>query len=126
MVLDNEYKVQLQKAVEALDAVKAKTLADLERDLQGKQVLIMNEAKREIDVLNDQANAAKLHVLVEAQEQAKEDISHLTDKVAALGQLDTQHLLQSKTTTIITSQSQATGNTEATVVADQHQVALKG
>ena len=116
LVIDNEYKLQLQKAVEALDAVKAKTLAELERELQGKQVAIMAEAKREIDVLNDQANAAKLHALVEAQEQSSKDISNLADQVAVLGQLDTQNLLQSTTTTIITSQSQAAGGAEAVVV----------
>jgi Zn-dependent oligopeptidase len=98
--------------------VKAKTLADLERDLQGKQQAIMLEAKQEIDALNDQANAAKLHALVEAQEQASKDISQLTDQVAVLGQLDTQNLLQSTTTTIITSQAQATGNTQAVPVTE--------
>ena len=124
LVIDNEYKLQLQKAVEALDAVKAKTLADLERDLQGQQQLIMAEAKQQIDVLNDQANAAKLHVLVEAQEQAKQDIAQLTDQVVVLGQQDTQHLLQSKTTTIITSQSQAAGHADAVLPTD-HALAVR-
>jgi len=55
----NEYRIQLQRAVEALDAAKAKSLADLERDLQEKQQLIMNEAKKQSDLLKDQANAAK-------------------------------------------------------------------
>jgi hypothetical protein len=115
LIIENEYKLQLQKAVEALDAVKAKTLADLERDLQVQQQAILAEAKREIDVINDQTNAAKLHALVEAQEQANKDISHLADQVSILGQKETQNLLQSTTTTIITSQSQATGNTETVV-----------
>lgn len=124
LIIDNEYKLQLQKAVEALDAVKAKTLADLERDLQAKQQAIMLDAKREIDVLNDQANAAKLHALVEAQEQGNKDIAQLADQVAVLGQLDTQNLLQSTTTTIITSQAQATGNTEAVVVVPVTETAV--
>ncbi|UJR32863.1 hypothetical protein I4U23_020324 [Adineta vaga] len=115
LVMDNEYKLQLQKAVEALDAVKAKTLADLEHDLQTKQQIIMADAKLQIDALNDQANAAKLHALVEAQEQAKQNISNLADQVGVLGQQETQHLLESKTTTIITSQSQAQGQTEAII-----------
>jgi hypothetical protein len=38
--------------------------------------------------------------------------------VAVLGQLDTQNLLQSTTTTIITSQAQATGNTQAVPVTE--------
>lgn len=123
LVIDNEYKLQLQKAVEALDAVKAKTLADLERDLQAKQQVIMIEAKREIDLLNDEANAAKLHALVEAQEQANKDIAQLADQVAVMGQLDTQNLLQSTTTTVITSQAQAAGATEAVVVVPTTQIA---
>jgi hypothetical protein len=124
LLIDNDYKMQLQKAVEALDVIKAKTLAELERDLQGQQQVIMIEAKQQIDALNDQANAAKLHVLVEAQEQAKQDIDHLTDQVAVLGQQDTQHLLQSKTTTIITSQSQASGHADA-IIAGDHAVAVR-
>jgi len=88
----------------------------------------MSDAKRQIDVLNDQANAAKVHVLVEAQEQAKHDISNLADQVAVLGQQDTQNLLQSTTTTTITSTSEAAGNTQtaiAAVVDNQMQVAVK-
>lgn len=145
LVIDNEYKLQLQKAVEALDKVKAQTLADLERQLQAKQQAIMIEAKREIDLLNDQANAAKLHALVEAQEQASKDIAQIADQVAVLGQLDTQNLLQSTTTTIIKSQAQATGIAEVVattpaietttvtvqreknlVADDQMQLAVKG
>ena len=116
----------MQKAVEALDATKAKTLAELERDLQAKQQAIMADAKREIDVLNDQANAAKLHALVELQEQANKDIAQLADQVTASGQLNTQNLLKSTTTTIITSQAQASGNAEANITAnDEMQIAVK-
>ena len=125
LVIDQDYKLQLQKAIEALDAVKAKTLADLERELQAQQQTIMADAKREIDLLNDEANAAKLNVLVEAQQQAKQDIDQLTDQVATLGQMDTHNLLQSKTTTVITSQSQAAGTAELTVASDQ-QIAVRG
>jgi hypothetical protein len=67
----------------------------------------MNEAKKQIDLLNDEANAAKLNVLVEAQEQAKQNITNLADQVGIIGQQETEHLLQSTTTTIITSQAQA-------------------
>jgi hypothetical protein len=73
------------------------------------------EAKREIDVLNEQANAAKLHALLEVQKQASKDIAHLADQVVVLGQQETQNLLQSTTTTVITSQAQTAGNTEAVV-----------
>ncbi len=85
---------------------------------------MMADAKREIDFLNDQANAAKLHALVEAQGQANKDIDQLADQMAASGQLDTHNLLQSTTTTIITSQAQATGNTEASVTAPVVETAI--
>jgi hypothetical protein len=124
LVIDNEYQIQLQRAVEALDAVKAKTLADLERDLQAKQQLIMGEAKRQIDTINDQANAAKLHALVEAQEQAKHEISNLADQVGIIGQQETQHLLQSTTTTTITSKSEAAGNTETVITVPVTETAI--
>jgi len=107
LIIDNDYKLQLQKTVEVLDGVKAKALADLEHDLHEKQRLILNEAKKQIDVLNDQANAAKLNALVHAQEQAKQDIDNLTNQVAAIGQQETENVLQSTTTTIITSEAQA-------------------
>ena len=127
LIIDHEYKLQLQKAIEALDAVKATTLSELERDLQGKQQVIMDEAKKQIDLLNEQANAAKLHALVEAQEQAKQDISHLTEQVAAIGQQETQNVLQSTTTTVITSEAQAVGHVEtvATAADAQLQAALE-
>ncbi|CAF1007611.1 unnamed protein product [Adineta ricciae] len=108
LIIDNEYKVQLKRAVQALDAVKAKTLADLERDLQVRQQKILNEAKKQIDLLNNQANADKLNVLIETQLQNKENIQNLTDQVLELNQQQTQHLLESTTTTIITSHAQAT------------------
>jgi F0F1-type ATP synthase membrane subunit b/b' len=68
-------------------------LANLERDLQEKQQLILNEAKKQIDLIND---------------QAKQTISNLADQVGAIGQQETEHILQSTTTTTITSQAQAT------------------
>ena len=124
--IDNEYKIQLQKAIEILDAVKAKALADLEHDLQGKQQVILNEAKKQIDLLNDQANVAKLNVLIEAQEQAKESIVNLANQVVAASQQEAENLLQSTTITIITSQAETAptidtpqGETAPTVVTPQ-------
>jgi hypothetical protein len=48
LIMNNEYKIQLQNTIEISDNVKAKALADLERDLQGKQQLIMNETKNKL------------------------------------------------------------------------------
>lgn len=120
LLIDNEYKIQLQKAIEVIDAVKAKGLADLEHDLKEKQQLILNEAKKQIDLLNEQANAAKLNVLIEAQEQAKENIDNLAIQVAAAGQQDTENILQSTTITIITSQAQA----EQTIVTEPQSITI--
>jgi hypothetical protein len=119
LLIDKEYKIQLQKAIEILDAVKAKALADLEHDLQGKQQAILNEAKKQIDLLNDQANAAKLNVLIEAQEQAKESIVNLANQVVAASQQDAENLLQSTTITTITSQAEAA----STIVTPQVEAA---
>jgi hypothetical protein len=118
LIIDNEYSIQLRKAVEALDNVKAQALSSLEHDLHGKQQLIMSEAKKQIDHLNDQANAAKLNILVEAQEQAKLNIDSLTEQAIAVGQHDTENLLQSTTTTVITSQAQASGAVVAAPVIE--------
>ncbi|CAF0845676.1 unnamed protein product [Rotaria sordida] len=145
LTIENEYKLQLQKAVEALDAVKAKTLADLERDLQARQQIIMFEAKQQIDAINNQANTEKLNALVEAQEQAKQNIANLTDQIVVLDQQEAQNLLQSTTTTIITSHAQTVENTQnittvpvtetvittddqkvTNVVDNQMQLAIKG
>ena len=115
LIIDNEYKLQLHKAIEALDTVKARALADLERDLQVKQQVILNAAKEGIDRINDQAQIAKLSALIEVQEQAKQNIDYLADQIAAVGQLETQTMLQSTTTTVITSQTQATENAETQI-----------
>ncbi|CAF2419459.1 unnamed protein product [Rotaria sp. Silwood2] len=115
LIIENEYKLQLQKAVEALDAVKAKTLADLERDLQARQQLIMSEAKQQIDAINNQANTDKLNSLVEAEELAKQNIANLTDQIVVSNEAEAQNLLQSTTTTIITSQVQTVENPQTIV-----------
>jgi hypothetical protein len=70
--------------------------------------------------LNEQANAAKLNVLIEAQEQAKENIDNLAIQVAAAGQQDTENVLQSTTITIITSQAQA----EQTIVTEPQSITI--
>ncbi|CAF0806776.1 unnamed protein product [Adineta steineri] len=120
VIIDHQYKIHLQKTIEALDAVKAKTLADLEHDLQAKQQAMMNEAKRQIDNLNDQAIVAKLNLLADVQLQSKINIDAITDQVITTNQQETQHLLQSTTTTVITSEAQSTANTETKDVITVH------
>ena len=112
MVVDNEYRLQLHKAIEALDTAKARALADLERDLQVKQQTILSAARDEIDRINEQGQIAKLNALIETQEQEKHNIDYLVDQMAASGEQESQTLLQSTSTTVITSQTQATGSAE--------------
>lgn len=76
LIMGNEYKIELRKAIEVLHAVKAKTLVDLEHDVQEKQ---------KIDLLNDQANAAKFDVSIQTQEQVKQNIDTLNNQVVAVG-----------------------------------------
>ncbi|UJR11416.1 hypothetical protein I4U23_015596 [Adineta vaga] len=121
LIIDNEYKNQLKNVIQTLDAVKAKTLADLEHDLQTKQQTILNEAKKQIDILNNQANTDKVNALIESQLQNKTNIDNLTDQILEINQQETQHLLESTTTTIITSHAQAATNTQI-----QSQGSVKG
>jgi len=110
-VIDQEHKQRLQKCIEQLDQIKAAKLAELEKDLHIQQGAILNSAKLQVDRLNNEANQLKINVLKEAGEQVKHDIANLTDQVATLGQQEAQHCIQSTTTTTITTESQATGET---------------
>lgn len=117
--IDNNYRRDLQNALELLDGVRAKALADLEHKLQMRQQTIMAAAKREIDRLNEQANTAKLRALAEAQEQVSKNVDKLTDQMTASNQLDTDSLLQSTTTTIITTQSEAIASDQTDASLDR-------
>jgi len=118
LAIEQAQKQQLQKYIEGLDQIKARTLAELEKELQMQQSIILNSAKQKIDQLNEEANRQKMDVLKEAQEQVKHDIGNITDQVAVLGQQEAQNCLQSQTTTVITTQSQTSGETSTTAVAE--------
>ncbi|CAF0850617.1 unnamed protein product [Didymodactylos carnosus] len=122
--IEEEYKCALQKYVEELDAKKASKLAQLERDLNVRQELMLELAKKQIDQLNDAANQAKMNILKDAQEHANMQINQITDQVALLGAEDAQRRLQSTTTTVITTNTNATSNIHApTTAVDVHQQA---
>ena len=82
-VIEEEYKIKLQKFVEELDVGKAQNLSTLEKDLNLRQELILDDARRRIDDLNEEANRLKLGVLREAQAQAHVQVGVITDQVAA-------------------------------------------
>ena len=69
------------------------------------------------------------NIQTELKHMFKYEISNIADQVGVLGQQETQHLLQSTTTTVITSKAEAAGNAETQIAAvadNQMQVALKG
>ncbi|CAF0986141.1 unnamed protein product [Adineta ricciae] len=78
--------------VEELDVVKAQSLATLERDLNLRQEMILDEARKRIDELNEEANRLKIGVLREAQAQANAKVKAITEHVAALNTEDVSRL----------------------------------
>jgi len=86
---------------------KATFLAQLEKELNARQELILESARKRIDDLNEEANRLKMGVLREAQAQGNAKINLITEQVAALGQEDASRRLASTTTTVITTKSAA-------------------
>jgi hypothetical protein len=81
--IEEEYKLKLQQYVESLDTGKAQNLSTLEKDLNLRQEMILEEARRRIDELSEEANRLKLGVLREAQAQANAKVGAITEQVAA-------------------------------------------
>ncbi|CAF1181081.1 unnamed protein product [Didymodactylos carnosus] len=116
--IEQEYKLKLQSYVEELDGAKALNLSTLEKDLNLRQEQILENARRRIDDLNEEANRLKMGVLRDAQAQTNAKIESITDQVAALGQEDASRRLASTTTTVITTQAKSASahHAEAVVV----------
>lgn len=109
--IEEEYKHKLQLYVEELDTAKAQNLAVLEKDLNLRQEMILDQARKRIDELNEEANRLKMGVLREAQAQANAKVDVITQQVAALGAEDANRLLTSTSTTVIRTEAKATGET---------------
>jgi len=109
--IEEEYKLKLQTYIEELDTAKAQNLAVLEKDLNLRQELILEQARKRIDDLNEEANRLKMGVLREAQAQANAKVDSITQQVAALGAEDANRLLTSTSTTVIRTEAKATGET---------------
>ena len=58
--IENDFKLRIQEYVAKLDAEKATLLAQLERDLNARQELILESARKRIDDLNEEANRLKM------------------------------------------------------------------
>jgi len=109
--IEEEYKLKLQTYVEDLDTAKAQNLAVLEKDLNLRQELILEQARKRIDELNEEANRLKMGVLRDAQAQANAKVDAITHQVAALGAEDANRLLTSSSTTVIRTEARSTGET---------------
>jgi len=109
--IENDFKRKLQEHVAKLDAEKAGVLAQLEKELNVRQELILESARKRIDDLNEEANRLKLGVLKEAQAQSNAHVTKITEQVTALGQEDASRRLASTTTTVITTKAAACGET---------------
>jgi len=105
--IEHDFKLKIQSHVAKLDAEKASFLAQLEKELNARQELILESARKRIDDLNEEANRLKMGVLREAQAQGNAKINLITEQVAALGQEDASRRLASTTTTVITTKSAA-------------------
>lgn len=81
--VEEEYRMKLQIFVGELDGAKAQNLSVLEKDLNLRQELILDEAKKRIDALNEEANRLKLGVLLQAQAQTNAQVDVITGQVAA-------------------------------------------
>lgn len=115
--IEEEYKLKLQQYVEELDAAKAQNLSVLEKDLNLRQEMILEQARKRIDDLNEEANRLKMGVLRDAQAQANAKVEAITDQVAALGAEDANRLLSSTSTTVIRTEAKAAGETHVAGVA---------
>jgi len=109
--IEDEYKHKLQYFVEELDTAKAQNLAVLEKDLNLRQEMILEDARKRIDELNEEANRLKMGVLRDAQAQANAKVDSITQQVAALGAEDANRLLTSTSTTVIRTEAKSTGET---------------
>jgi len=58
--LENDFKRKLQEHIAKLDVEKAAVLAQLEKELNVRQELILESARKRIDDLNEEANRLKL------------------------------------------------------------------
>jgi len=58
--IENDFKLRIQEYVAKIDAEKAGLLAQLEKELNARQELILESARKRIDDLNEEANRLKM------------------------------------------------------------------
>ena len=58
--IENDFKRKIQEHVAKIDSEKAALLAQLEKELNARQELILESARKRIDDLNEEANRLKM------------------------------------------------------------------
>jgi len=103
--IEKDFKRKLEEYVTKLDTEKAAVLVKLEKELDVRQELILESARKRIDDLDEEAKRLKLGVLKDAKDKTSEEIKKLTEKVSVLGKEDASRRLESTTKTVITTKS---------------------
>ncbi|CAF0881819.1 unnamed protein product [Adineta steineri] len=111
-LFQQEYQNALQIKINQLNEEKAQHLAQLEKALNDQQELILINARQNIDSLQQAANQRKINVLQEAQAVTNARLEQIAEQVVHIGQEDSANRLASTTTTVITTQAVAQGQTE--------------
>jgi len=58
--IENDFRTRIQEYIGKLDVEKASLLAQLEKELNVRQELILESARKRIDDLNEEANRLKM------------------------------------------------------------------
>jgi hypothetical protein len=103
--INSEYNARLKEFLQDLDASKASNLAALERDLNFRQEQLLESARASMDSIHQDATQKKIDLMQNAQRKVLNDVDQLTEQVKELGEAEVERRMQSKTTTVITTET---------------------
>jgi len=98
--IENDFKRKLREHLSKLDVEKAAVLAQLEKELHGRQELILETARKRIDDLDEESRRSKSGLLKDAKGKSSAEVKKITEK-ADLRKEDASRRLQSTTKTVI-------------------------
>ncbi|UJR23907.1 hypothetical protein I4U23_026879 [Adineta vaga] len=107
------YQNLLQNYITQLDEMKAKELADLQKQLENYREEILEESHLKIMTVNDQANVIKTKILHEEQQQASTRMGSLVSQIQKLSTEDKVHQLGSEIKTATNIITNATVGTKS-------------
>lgn len=118
MEIEAEYNSKLKAFLSELDASKASNLAALEKDLDFRQTALLQSARDNIDQIHQDATRQKMAVMQQANASVIQDVDSLTGRVKQLGEAEMERRMNSKTTTVITTETHTEGHAKAAAAAD--------